>query len=126
MREEYWNDNFTLFRIANDEFYQWENELFPNNTTPYSDDDRILWCEGFVKAKLQNTQNGVIGKMTIKTIDNLEPGVEKIKKKSRCEATGKDHSPNSRTTRYQNLRKKIKSARKTQKRTDRFYIGKNK
>tara|TARA_B100000745_G_C20013884_1_gene344543 strand:- start:264 stop:470 length:207 start_codon:yes stop_codon:yes gene_type:complete len=54
------NDNFTLFRIANDEFYQWENELFPNNTTPYSDDDRILWCEGFVKAKLQNNQNGVI------------------------------------------------------------------
>ena len=63
--------------------------------------------------------------MTIKTIDNLEPGIEKVKKKPRSESTGKDHSPNSRTTRYQNLRKKIKSARKTQKRTDRFYIGKN-
>ena len=59
------------------------------------------------------------------TIINDEFKVEKIKKKPRSESTGKDHSPNSRTTRYHNLRKKIKSSRKTQKRTDRFYIGKN-
>ena len=31
--------------------------------------------------------------MTIKTIDNLEPGIEKVKKKPRSESTGKDHSP---------------------------------
>ncbi len=51
------NDRNLLFNLAQEAFYHWETKLFPNNTTPYSDDDRILWCEGFVAAKLQNNQN---------------------------------------------------------------------
>ena len=51
------NDKNLLFNIAQEAFHQWENELFPNNTTPYSDNDRILWCEWFVEAKLQHNQN---------------------------------------------------------------------
>ena len=50
------NDKNLLFDIAQEAFYQWENKLFPDGKTPYSDNDRILWCEGFVAAKLQNTQ----------------------------------------------------------------------
>jgi len=51
------DDKNLLFNIAQEAFYQWETKLFPNNTTPYSDNDRILWCEGFVAAKLQHNQD---------------------------------------------------------------------
>ena len=36
--------------LAQNAFYEWENKLYPNGETPYSDDDRIIWCEGFVTA----------------------------------------------------------------------------
>ena len=50
------DDKNLLFDIAQAAFYQWESKLFPDGKTPYSDDDRILWCEGFVAAKIQDTK----------------------------------------------------------------------
>jgi hypothetical protein len=36
--------------LAQNAFYEWEKKLFPRGITPLSDDDRIIWCEGFITA----------------------------------------------------------------------------
>ena len=35
-----------LDKESNQAFYKWEQEKYGDNT-PLSDDDRLLWCEGF-------------------------------------------------------------------------------
>lgn len=49
-----------LIDKANKIFYSWEEGMFPNGDTPYSDDDRIMFVNGWLQGYLfLNSMEGV-------------------------------------------------------------------
>jgi hypothetical protein len=43
---------------ANEVFYEWEQSKYGDNS-PLSDDDRILWCEGFKEGVMHLFEHAV-------------------------------------------------------------------
>ncbi len=45
-----------MYFEANDKFYEWESFKF-GNKSPLSDDDRLLWIEGYMFGYASGTDN---------------------------------------------------------------------
>jgi hypothetical protein len=42
--------NAANWEKANQAFYEWEKHHYGEGTTDYSDDDRMIWIEGYLEA----------------------------------------------------------------------------